>query len=237
MFSGKWYWAYTGPCLLFFVFFFKYIPCLNCIAVEFVMLLSKGQICLYPDSPKACCSLIQGVGGRSRERKLSRGCPLSITLQSQHSQTHLTLGAETRWGLSGSILLLNIWRNQASGKSRAWHKPDSRAGTSWTRVFFPLLEDASPSSESETIASIKSCFVSSLRTTTLDRFVSTPSWWSKWNLSCCPGIRNPEKNEPPRVGPLAACSAKLLQLTKEHFREPSSSLSCRKRAQALAGMS
>ena len=65
-------------------------------------------VCLYPDSPKACCSLIQGVGGRSRERKLSRGCPLSITLQSQHSQTHLTLGAETRWGLSGSILLLNI---------------------------------------------------------------------------------------------------------------------------------
>lgn len=46
-----------------------------------------------------------------------------------------------------------------------------------------------------------------------------------------------QKNEPPRVGPLAACFAKLLQFAKKHFRDRSSPLSCGKRAPVLAGMS
>lgn len=42
---------------------FKHIPSPTSTAIEFVTLLSKEQVGLYPDFPKGCCSLIRGVGG------------------------------------------------------------------------------------------------------------------------------------------------------------------------------
>lgn len=46
-----------------------------------------------------------------------------------------------------------------------------------------------------------------------------------------------QRDEPLRAEPLAACFAKLLRFAKKHFKAPSSSLSCDKRACAPAGMS
>lgn len=176
MFSGKWYWAYTGPCLLFFVsFFFKHIPCLTCIAVSFVMLLSKGQVCLYLTLQR---HVVPNTRGWEKQGEVEQRLPSFYNPCSHSMDPSPHLELQTHWGLSSSILLLNIWRNQAQGSQELDTSQTARPEQAEPECFSSPLRRLTLKWKQKP-ASIKSCFVSSLRTTTLDRFVSTPSWWSR----------------------------------------------------------
>ena len=156
---------------------------------------TKGRFVFpYPDPPKWCCSPIWGAMGKGRNGRQAEATLFpQLPNHSRDRPTNLTLGAETHWKLSGSILSPNIWRNQVSENREL--DSSQTAEPEWAEpywVFSLSFKMSQPQVKVKLQLLLNHVFIISEHHNFL-RVVSTPSWLSKWNLSFCPGIRNPEK--------------------------------------------